>query len=84
MDLNNLSDADRKKVMEVMEQRQEADFVNMYLELVDKCFKRCVTTFYSSALNTKETKCVDSCVDVFLKHTQRVSQRFSEQSMQPN
>jgi import inner membrane translocase subunit TIM9 len=41
---------------------------------------KCVFTFYSKSLNGTEQKCIDTCVDKYVKHLQRVKQRFEEQT----
>jgi import inner membrane translocase subunit TIM9 len=46
----------------------------------DRCFDDCINDFTSKALSTKEETCVSRCVDKFIKASDRLGQRFAEQS----
>jgi import inner membrane translocase subunit TIM9 len=50
----------------------------MYNRVVERCFADCVTSFRSKNLDDKESNCVNTCAEKFLKHTQRVGRRFAE------
>jgi mitochondrial import inner membrane translocase subunit TIM9 len=52
----------------------------LYSSLVERCFTDCVNDFTSNAINTKEETCITRCVEKFLKHSERVGQRFQEQN----
>ncbi len=54
----------------------------MYNRLVEHCFQGCVTQFPSKKLDPKETKCVDTCVEKFMKFSQRTGMRFAEHQYQ--
>ncbi|QSL64340.1 hypothetical protein MERGE_001640 [Pneumocystis wakefieldiae] len=57
----------------ILEAKQMKDFMKMYSNLVNKCFSDCINEF--------ET-CVIRCVNKFLKHSERVGQRFAEINVQ--
>lgn len=50
----------------------------MYSTLTQNCFSDCVQDFTSSKLSNKESECIAKCADKFLKHSERVGQRFAE------
>ncbi|BGP49796.1 protein transporter tim9 [Rhodotorula kratochvilovae] len=56
------------------------DFMALYQNLVERCFTSCCNDFTSKALSSKEEFCVNTCADKFLKHSERVGLRFSEQN----
>merc|ERR1712032_737735 len=64
----------------VVERKQMKDFMNMYANLVQRCFTDCVTDFTSKSLLGKEEGCVMRCVDKFLKSSERLGERFQEQN----
>ncbi|KAF8935539.1 protein transporter tim9 [Haplosporangium gracile] len=78
MDFSQFNDAERNHLQRVMEQKQMKDFLKLYSGLVERCFTDCVNDFTSKALTTKEEGCVQKCADKFLKHSERVGQRFAE------
>lgn len=45
-----------------------------------RCFDDCINDFTSKAVSQKEEKCVNNCVDKFLKSSERLGQRFQEQN----
>ena len=55
------------------------DFMNLYSNLVSRCFDDCVNDFTSGNLTSKETSCIAKCSEKFLKHSERIGQRFQEQ-----
>ena len=54
--------------------------VQMYSNLVQRCFNDCVNDFTSKSLLGKEEGCVMRCVDKFLKSSERLGERFQEQN----
>nr|OQO25095.1 Mitochondrial import inner membrane translocase subunit tim9 [Rachicladosporium sp. CCFEE 5018] len=73
----------RQEQMELqgrMERKQMKDFMNMYSNLVQRCFTDCVSDFTSKSLQSKEEGCVMRCVDKFLKSSERLGERFQEQN----
>ncbi|OAD74379.1 hypothetical protein PHYBLDRAFT_111688 [Phycomyces blakesleeanus NRRL 1555(-)] len=56
------------------------DFMNLYSNLVQRCFEDCANDFTTKAVSRKEESCVKMCADKFLKHSERVGARFSELS----
>ncbi|KAF9947267.1 protein transporter tim9 [Mortierella alpina] len=83
MDFSQFNDAERNHLQRVMEQKQMKDFLKLYSGLVERCFTDCVNDFTSKTLSSKEASsnlegCVQKCADKFLKHSERVGQRFAE------
>lgn len=56
------------------------DYLRMFMGLVDRCFKDCINDFTTKSVKEKEETCVLKCVDKFLKHSERVGNRFAEQN----
>lgn len=56
--------------------------LQMYSNLVQRCFNDCVSDFTSKSLLGKEEGCVLRCVDKFLKSSERLGERFQEQNAQ--
>ena len=54
--------------------------VQMYSNLVQRCFDDCVNDFTTKSLHPKEEGCVMKCVDKYLKGSERLGQRFQEQN----
>lgn len=48
---------------------------------ISRCFKSCVNDFTSTTMTGKEDKCVERCIDKFIKHSERVGIRFAEQNV---
>jgi len=77
-----LNQAEQRELQGRMERKQMKDFMNMYSNLVQRCFNDCVSDFTSKSLQTKEEGCVMRCVDKFLKSSERLGERFQEQNAQ--
>lgn len=77
MDLLNVKE--QQEFQQVVEQKQMKDFMRLYSNLVSRCFDDCVNDFTSANLTTKESSCISKCSEKFLKHSERVGQRFQEQ-----
>lgn len=54
--------------------------MQMYSNMVQKCFDDCVNDFTSKSLTSREEGCVKRCVDKQLKSNERLGQRFQEQN----
>ncbi|KAL1921824.1 uncharacterized protein VTP21DRAFT_10466 [Calcarisporiella thermophila] len=74
--------AEQMRLQQLIEQKQMRDFMRLYTGLVERCFNDCVSDFNSTALSAKEETCISLCSDKFLKHSERVGQRFAEQNEQ--
>ncbi|KAI9142194.1 putative TIM9-translocase of the mitochondrial inner membrane [Paraphysoderma sedebokerense] len=81
MDFSHLSNAERNRMAQIIEQKQMKDFLKLYGSLVDRCFNDCINDFTSKALSSREDTCTTRCVEKFLKHSERVGQRFAEQNL---
>ncbi|MES1913087.1 MAG: hypothetical protein MHM6MM_005316 [Cercozoa sp. M6MM] len=75
----NLSDAERAKMLEYINDMGVRDQQQMFNELGERCFEVCVTSFRQKSLDSSERDCLRDCVTKFLNTTQRVLQRFQEQ-----
>ncbi|KAJ3356937.1 protein transporter tim9 [Allomyces javanicus] len=78
MDLSRIPQHEQAQVQALLEEGQARSSIRMYNTVVERCFTDCITTFHSSALSPTETACVKQCVNAFLKHSDRVSQKFME------
>jgi len=78
--MDSLNAAEQRELQGRMERKQMKDFMNMYSNLVQRCFTDCVTDVTSKSLLTKEEGCVMRCVDKFLKSSERLGERFQEQN----
>ncbi|KAI9218799.1 mitochondrial import inner membrane translocase subunit TIM9 [Blastocladiella britannica] len=78
LDFSSLSAQDRDHMTMLMEQKQMKESIRTYSAIIDRCFNSCIEEFHTSAMTTSEEKCVDKCVQKFLLHSERVSQRFAE------
>ncbi|XP_064622736.1 mitochondrial import inner membrane translocase subunit Tim9-like [Lineus longissimus] len=58
--------------------KQFREFLMSYNKLSEMCFADCVHDFTSRKVQEKEQTCVLSCMEKYLKMTQRISQRFQE------
>ena len=66
-------------MQQIIEQKQMKDFMRLYTGLVERCFDDCVNDFTSKAPTSKEQACIANCTQKFLKHSERVGARFSEE-----
>ncbi|CAG8719287.1 3626_t:CDS:2 [Racocetra fulgida] len=82
MDFQMYNDAEKQHIQRIIEQKQMRDFLKFYTSLVERCFDDCVNDFTSKALTSKEEACINRCADKFLKHNERVGQRFGELNQQ--
>merc|ERR1711939_199018 len=80
MDASNMNQATAKAFEGMMQQKQLKEFMSLYQGLVERCFSSCCNDFTSKALSSKEETCVNMCTNKFLKHSERVGMRFSEQN----
>ncbi|KAE8213302.1 hypothetical protein CF319_g3993 [Tilletia indica] len=80
MDFSALSSNEQAAMQRIIEQRQMKDFMKLYTGLVERCFDACCNDFTSKALSTKEETCVNNCTAKWLKHSERVGARFSEEN----
>lgn len=78
--LDNLSAADRATVMKELNSMQMIESIQTYNGLVDRCFKECVSTFRSKALDSAETDCAKKCVAKSMEYSNRVGRRFGEKN----
>ncbi|AMD20616.1 HDL128Wp [Eremothecium sinecaudum] len=78
--MESLNSREQQEFQKLIEQKQMKDFMRLYSNLVERCFSDCVNDFTSSKLTTKELTCISKCSEKFLKHSERVGQRFQEQN----
>lgn len=77
--MDQLNVKEQQEFQQIVEQKQMKDFMRLYSNLVSRCFDDCVNDFTSANLTNKETSCIAKCSEKFLKHSERVGQRFQEQ-----
>ncbi|BGO93504.1 hypothetical protein NBRC10512_000775 [Rhodotorula toruloides] len=80
MDASGMNPATAQAFEMMMRDKQMKDFMALYQGLVARCFNDCCNDFTSKALSSKEETCVQTCSDKFLKMSERVGLRFSEQN----
>lgn len=78
--MDALNAKEQQEFQKLVEQKQMKDFMRLYSNLVERCFMDCVNDFTSSKLTNKEQTCIMRCSEKFLKHSERVGQRFQEQN----
>ncbi|BFZ62810.1 protein transporter tim9 [Saitoella coloradoensis] len=78
--MDGMNPAEAQHFQRLMEAKQMKDFMSLYSNLVQRCFSDCINDFTSKSLSEKESGCVQKCADKFLKHSERVGQRFAEQN----
>ncbi|CAH6722716.1 mitochondrial import inner membrane translocase subunit Tim9p [[Candida] jaroonii] len=78
--MDQLNGKEQQEFQQLIEQKQMKDFMNLYSNLVSRCFDDCVNDFTSSSLTSKESSCIMKCSEKFLKHSERVGLRFQEQN----
>ena len=76
--LNSLPEHQKAEFMQTLEERQLQDSFRLYNRVVEACFSECVGSFRSKKLDDKEGNCISKCAEKFLKHSQRVGERFAE------
>mmetsp|Transcript_10029 Transcript_10029/g.14186 ORF Transcript_10029/g.14186 Transcript_10029/m.14186 type:complete len:97 (-) Transcript_10029:436-726(-) len=57
---------------------QVKDSLGMYMDLVERCFDTCVTSFRSKNLDRYETSCMEKCSERYIKTANRTGLRFQE------
>ncbi|KAL6928131.1 protein transporter tim9 [Hanseniaspora valbyensis] len=78
--MESLNNKEQQEFQKIVEQKQMKDFMRLYSNLVEKCFTDCVEDFTSAKLSNRELTCISKCSEKFLKHSERVGQRFQEQN----
>ncbi|KAF5098337.1 hypothetical protein D0Z03_001232 [Geotrichum reessii] len=78
--MDQLNSREQQEFQQLVERKQMKDFMRLYSSLVEKCFSDCVNDFTSNTLTSREDTCVMRCAEKFLKHSERVGQRFQEQN----
>lgn len=78
--MDQLNQREQQDFQRIVEQKQMKDFMRLYSNLVERCFSDCVNDFTSASLTSKEETCIMKCSEKFLKHSERVGQRFQEQN----
>ncbi|MBN3300980.1 TIM9 translocase, partial [Amia calva] len=67
------------QISETDQIKQFKEFLGTYNKLTENCFMDCVKDFTS-----REMTCSESCLQKYLKMTQRISMRFQEYHIQQN
>jgi len=76
--MDQMSELDKIKVLQTMNEMQVEESMSTYNNLVERCFNECVTNFRSKSLDSTETSCTQRCVQKFMAYSQRVAQKFQE------
>ncbi|CAB1416296.1 unnamed protein product [Pleuronectes platessa] len=64
--------------------KQFKEFLGTYNKVTENCFMDCVKDFTTREVKPEETSCSESCLQKYLKMTQRISMRFQEYHIQQN
>ncbi|CEG81769.1 hypothetical protein RMATCC62417_15927 [Rhizopus microsporus] len=56
MDYTRFNQAEQIEINNLLEQKQMDDFVNMFTNLVDRCFRQCANDFTTKAVTGREVK----------------------------
>ncbi|EOR04889.1 hypothetical protein E3P92_00199 [Wallemia ichthyophaga] len=80
MDFSRFSGPERLQLNQYIQKKEMKDFMQLYSNLVQRCFEDCSNDFTSRALSTNEKTCSENCVGKFLKHSERIGARFAEQN----
>ncbi|XP_061551919.1 mitochondrial import inner membrane translocase subunit Tim9 [Phycodurus eques] len=64
--------------------KQFKEFLGTYNKLTENCFMDCVKDLTSREVRPEEASCSESCLQKYLKMTQRISTRFQEYHIQQN
>ncbi|KAG7194473.1 uncharacterized protein KQ657_004686 [Scheffersomyces spartinae] len=78
--MEQLNVKEQQEFQQIVEQKQMKDFMRLYSNLVARCFDDCVNDFTSASLTNKESACLMKCSEKFLKHSERIGQRYQEQN----
>ncbi|KAL9117929.1 MAG: hypothetical protein Q9187_005530 [Circinaria calcarea] len=78
--MESLNAQEQRELTTRMEKKQMKEFMNMYSNLVQRCFDDCVNDFTTKSLHAREEGCVMRCVDKYMKGSERLGQRFQEQN----
>lgn len=76
--MDQLNPREQQEFSQIVERKQMKDFMRLYSSLVERCFSDCVNDMTSNSLTGKEQDCVLKCSEKFLKHSERIGQRFQE------
>uniref|UniRef100_A0AAX7TGT6 Mitochondrial import inner membrane translocase subunit n=1 Tax=Astatotilapia calliptera TaxID=8154 RepID=A0AAX7TGT6_ASTCA len=60
------------------------EFLGTYNKVTENCFMDCVRDFTTRDVKPEESSCSESCLQKYLKMTQRISMRFQEYHIQQN
>ncbi|CAJ1074932.1 mitochondrial import inner membrane translocase subunit Tim9 [Xyrichtys novacula] len=64
--------------------KQFKEFLGTYNKVTENCFMDCVKDFTTREVKAEESSCSESCLQKYLKMTQRISMRFQEYHIQQN
>ena len=74
----NLPRHQQQQLEQTLVNNQVKESLQMYMDLVERCFETCVTSFRSKNLDKYETSCLNNCSDRFIKSANRTGLRFQE------
>lgn len=78
--MENLNQKEAQVFQQLVEAKQQKEYMRMYSNLVERCFSDCINDFTSKSLQPKEETCLSKCAEKFLKHSERIGQRFAEEN----
>ncbi|XP_033225251.1 mitochondrial import inner membrane translocase subunit Tim10 B-like [Belonocnema kinseyi] len=64
--------------MSVTEIRNFRDFLLLYNQISETCFKHCANTFITREITPDENNCVNNCAQKFVNTNHRIMEVYSE------
>ncbi|XP_078045176.1 mitochondrial import inner membrane translocase subunit Tim10B [Augochlora pura] len=64
--------------MDVQQMRNFKDFLLLYNQISESCFKRCMNTFISRDISAAEDQCVKKCVEKHVHGNHKMMEVFVE------
>ncbi|KAK9876541.1 hypothetical protein WA026_013915 [Henosepilachna vigintioctopunctata] len=58
--------------------RNFKDFLQLYNQMTDTCFGKCVDNLYSRQLEPNELSCIEDCASKFIKFNSKIMTTFVE------
>mmetsp|Transcript_3662 Transcript_3662/g.6819 ORF Transcript_3662/g.6819 Transcript_3662/m.6819 type:complete len:101 (-) Transcript_3662:260-562(-) len=71
---------DQKELEGLVQEMMFKEMQDMYINLVDRCFSKCINNFRSRKVLSAEKDCIGYCVAKSIAHNKRVQMRFAEQN----
>ncbi|XP_012527983.1 mitochondrial import inner membrane translocase subunit Tim10 B [Monomorium pharaonis] len=64
--------------MDALQQRNLKDFLLLYNQISETCFKKCANTFLSREITSNEDLCVSHCAEKYIHANHKIMEVFME------